>query len=503
MAIRAIIGRLSPTCGATSGGGRSALSTSNSSRPGGCIAVNRTFHSAYRRCAGRKRFYCFIVLVALVIVPAANAQVENEEPAKSILPADTLLLPLSGLQIYNITAYSGYSSSPWLSSVSASSPSRLGPDFSGGMAGSIGWNLSRGRIAANIMYSAAYDTGFRYSSIHDFSQVGSLAFRSILTPRWSLSNSGVFSSMSASQLFFPLLTDTSAAASAQIFDPSATGAGAPAGPAVLPTDQAVNLNSPLGMSAYGSNSRWLSETTNLSFKKSARMTMVLGGSITAAETSDTIKPSHVLVPRSLAARGYYSLSYNLSPKTAVGVSSDVQREFAPTLYGSAWTESFGGSVSHILNRHWRVQTHTGLGLIQWLSQNGSNSKLVTVVSGGGISYTAQKQSVQLSYDRSVANSFGYLLGTSDILNASWNWRRSPETWSVLAYTSYERTGGSSYGSFYGITAGLGITRNIGRQLLASLQYVYSHNSGTIQPLYLTNFQGVRLSLSWRGFPLAR
>jgi hypothetical protein len=444
-----------------------------------------------------------LILAALVFAPVATPQEENEAAAKSILPADTLLLPLSGLQIYNITAYSGYSSSPWLSSSSASSPSTLGSDFSGGVAGSLGWNLSRGRTTANVMYSAAYDTGFRYSDIHDFSQVGSLALRNILTPRWSLSISGVFSSMSASQLFFPLLTDTSAAISTQIFDPSATGSGALAGPAVLPADQTAILNSPLGMFAYGSNSRWLSETTNLAFKKSARMTMVFGGSITAAETSDTVKPSLVLVPRSLAARGYFSLSYNLSPKTAVGVNSDVQREFAPALYGSAWTESLGGSFSHILNRHWRVQAQTGLGLIQWLSPNGSNSKLVTIISGGGIAYTAQKQSVQLSYDRSVTNSFGYLIGTSDILTASWNWRKSPGSWAVLAYASYERTSGSSYGDFYGITAGLGITRNIGRQVLASLQYVYSHNAGAIQPLYLTNFQGVRLSLSWRGFPLAR
>lgn len=467
------------------------------------MIVNCTFNSGLRRRIGWKRLYGSLVLSALIFAPAANAQVENEEPAKSILPADVLLLPLSGLQIYNITVYSGYSTSPWLNSASTSSPSPLGSDFSGGVAGSIGWNLSRGRTTGNIMYTAAYDTGFRYSTIHDFSQVGSLAFKNLLTPRWSLAISGMFSSVSAGQIFFPLLTSDSAAASAQIFDPAATGSGAPAGPAVLPTDQAAILNSPLGMFAYGSNSRWLSETTNLAFKKSARMTMVFGSSITAAETGDTVKPSLVLVPRSLAARGYYSLSYNLSPKTAVGVNSDVQREFAPTLYGSAWTESFGGSVSHILNRHWRVQTRTGVGLIQWLSPSKSSSKLITVVSGGGIVYATQMQSVQLSYDRSVANDFGYLLGTSDIITGSWSWRKSPGSLGVLAYTSYERTGGNPYGDLYGITAGLGVTRRIGRQLLASLQYVYSHNSGTIQPLYLTNFQGVRLSLSWRGFPLAR
>lgn len=447
------------------------------------------------------RLGCCLFIALFNLLPLAIAQTE-EEAAKSILPVDPLLLPLSGFQIYNVTIYSGYSSSPWLSGASQFSQSPLGADFSGGVSGSMGWNWFRGRTTASITYSSAYDTGFRYSDLNAFSQAASVTFRKILTPRWSLSTAAVFSDTTANQLFFPLLTNTTEANAAQVSDPNATGSNGTVTPAVLPGGQPALQNSPLSMFVYGNRSRSASDNTNLTFKKSARLAMSFGGSFAWAESIDTSATSRILVPRSLATRAYFNLFYNISTKTAVGLSVDGQRELAPQAYGNAWTESIAGNVNRTLARHWRTEAHAGLGLIQWLSPNGPSSKSTTVIAGGGVVYATQTQSVRFSYDRSIANSYGYIVGTSDNFGASWAWRRSPRSWAVLLSTSYERAGGPSYANLYGITASAGLTKTVGRHMAASLQYVYAHNAGAIQSFYLPNFQGVRLSLSWRGLPVA-
>jgi len=196
---------------------------------------------------------------------------------------------------------------------------------------------------------------------------------------------------------------------------------------------------------------------------------------------------------STASAGF-EVSHILSPRMQVSVDFGSTRLMSGFL--DAWSQSATVALSRSLSQRWFAAVRGGGGFILPSQTEANLTTSLQYLGGGTLGYRTQANTFQVSFDRTVGDSYG--LGASDTVSAlaSWYWARPGSPWSL-------RVSGGEQQLEHGVLAtvdtrqiGFSVGRAITRNLQLTAEYGYMRYSGgalfgAISP------SSVRLAMVWR------
>ncbi len=126
----------------------------------------------------------YVAIAASILIPACRAQSLIDDVKSASVGRD-------GPALYNVSVFSGYSTSAYPSAGLAGSvipgANALGPDVNYGFSGAMGWQHHRDRTSFAMSYSGGYSGMVRYSNANGYSQSLALSASRKLSQGWTLS----------------------------------------------------------------------------------------------------------------------------------------------------------------------------------------------------------------------------------------------------------------------------------------------------------------------------
>jgi hypothetical protein len=412
--------------------------------------------------------------------------------------------PLEGIRVYEVSAFSGYSTSAYPAGsgqIPLQGASSLGGDASYGGSARVGWQHHRQRTDFSLTYTGTYAGMARYSGTNAYNQSLSLSLTRNLSPKWTLSLSGTASDITTVQFLYQpsavgalaqvpaTMDDLAAAFSVGQFSSNQIASALTGAPL---------LDSPARTLLFGDRILAYSSQVSLNYTRSSRLSFHLAGFTAGGQQrlggSTAPEPNYVM-PRTIGINGGMGMSYMLSPRTQVGL--DFSGDRISNRYQGGYVTTAGASIGRKMSTHWFLSVHGGGSLDHLTSQLYGTPKTTQAIWGGSIGFRTYQHTLVGSYDHTSRDTYGLAIGTTTMLTATWNWHRPGSRWSVFTSYSQQQLRNTGYSSLSGWEATGGVTQNLSSHTRMSVQYAYLSNAGN----FLGNIsnlaiQSVRVSMSW-------
>jgi hypothetical protein len=435
-------------------------------------------------------------------------------------PLTTAGVQENGIRIYNISAFTSYSTidSRWntfLQSVAGGQTLSL-PHYStaSGVSSSVGYHFGRedGSRSFSMVYSPSYSYATYGQGWSSLTHVLAVNWAVKLRPQWQLSLSASGATGNFNQLLFSptdVQSLTSLASSAegmagavltgQSSDPNVSAATAAAAP-ITPQQRLL----------YGDRSLSAVLAAGLSYSVSPRFSVGFGATGNRMQhLVDGNAPAgqnYYVVPQTTDASFSTSLSYLLTPRTSLTGSASYGRSMS-SLNQSQFTSTQVG-LGRKLTEHFFTHFSGGAGVILPVGQGGSTSVHGLQWEGsGGIGYSGAGHSVMISANRSVADFYGLGATATESASLGWGWKKPGWNWSLQAGVGQNKLLGSQISALglgnNGIRSNVGVYWNVSRRASVALQYAFVSYSGTFPTAVLGPGQhlsfmqhSVRLNIGW-------
>jgi hypothetical protein len=398
---------------------------------------------------------------ATIIWPAAA---QTQEPQ--------LIQPHSGFQLDSVSAFTAYYSDGFAANLVPLQSAALAPDVAMGAAATLSWNNVTERSNVSVTYTADYSGRVRYSSWDALNHRLSMNAARHLTPLWEFR--------------------------------FALGAG------VSTSDQLVLLNGELSGAApvsaslllFGERSLSATALMSLSYKLSSRTSLAwhVGGTrYQSLAGNDAAAQAGVvsLLSQSTTASAGFDVSHSLSPRTQVGLTFGTNRLISGFL--DAWSQSGIVFLNRALSQRWFAAVRGGGGFVHPLQREVNLTSAPQYLAGGNLGYKTPANTLQVSFDRTVGDTYGLGAATTVSGFASWTWAQPGSPWSLRASVGEQQLEHGVLPTVRTRQMTFSIGRAINRNLQLMAEYGYMQYSGgalfgSISPT------AVRLAMVWRPGP---
>jgi len=417
-----------------------------------------------------------------------------------------------GLQLYDVTGFVGWTSmaSPQQGFLLPSFNQRLGSDTSFGGGASLGWARGGERGRLSIAYTGGYTGEVRYSDWNAFYHSLGISASRHLSPRWSSQWSARSGIGTYNQMMFSPTLFGSLAGAPGTFDDLAAAVLA----GQYSNDQLASLlsgvpliESPSRTLLFGNRVFSSAGAVGLSYMHSQRLSLSFSGSYSNTQhlpDSTNSGPQYrYLVQHSSSASAGVNVSYAISPRTQIGVSTSSGRGFSRLQ--QEYVTSGNAFIGHQTGRHWFMQAHAGAGFITNLGSNYNKTLGARPIFGGELGYRMFAQTFMASYNRTLGLAYGVAASDTTTVGGGWRWWRPGHTWGLSSSAMEEQLHTTVFSNTRGWRGTFGITKQIGTHAVAETGYSYArYSGGALQALNSTTpgtpfketQHGVRLTLAW-------
>lgn len=439
---------------------------------------------------------------AAIVLLSAVAPLGAQAP---LLPGINVANPRGGFQLYDITGYAGWESivSPQGGGFYLPSTAGLKGDETLGGGATAGWSRHGRKGHVSLIYSALYQAQIRYSNLSALNQFLTLNGSRQLSAKWTLGLSAASAVSTYDQMLFTPTIFSSVLAAPGTFDDLAAAVLA----GKYTNDQLASLltgapmiESPARTLLFGNRVFTSSASTSLSYAHSQRLSISFAASANRSEHlqngEEPGKPQYLyLIPQAIEGSGTVAINYALTPRTEVGVNMSASRGFSRIQ--DAYTTYATAFLGRTMGRHWFAQIHAGGGFITQLRSRYAGTGGTTPVFGGSLGYKAYANSIMVSGDRTLSQSYGTGAADTTAVNAAWQWWRPGRSWGTTAsYLRMQFTGGP-FGNVDGWRASFGVNRRVGEHLMLETAYSYgSYASDSPASPFKSSQNAVRLTMMW-------
>jgi hypothetical protein len=429
-----------------------------------------------RRCVGKAA----IALMISGLLPLCHAQ--------SLAGGGPVVGGANGLQIYGATASTGYSSLN-LHTLSLRDSAGIGGEAYTWASVSLGFSHQNVNHTLRIHYTPSYSGSFQTANLHSFNHNLKFDLTERLKPQWTFYLRGSGDESTLQQFLFKpgsslqLLTDGNPD---QLAD---TIIGAPAG--------APGIKSQLQNTFYGIRVLSFGSEAGITYRSSPRLSISAGGGLSQSQSKqdDQSASVPVLIPRTRLEQGSVTVSYSLSPRTAIGAGASTIT--TQSGFGNYQSSTFTGNYGRKLGMHWFGSMAGGIGTFHSSKTTGSTPGRSSYVASATLGYQTQSQAWIASYGRTVGDTYGLVSGSTTNFLVTWTWKRPGAAWGVVASGGQQELKGGPVGAFTTWQATAGVTRSVTRQLNLSMEYAYLKDTTTPKGVFDDiHAHMIRLTFFW-------
>lgn len=348
-------------------------------------------------------------------------------------------------------------------------PGLLGSDFAFTGTTTMRYVKLSERNQFRLSYTPSYTARAHYSDWNSFDHDATLGFTRHISPRLLMNFDLGATVRSLQQFHF------GGSALGQVIDPSLGLAGAGSASGLDSNLLPASAESPAGMLLYGN--RVFTGVANLGFRYSLSPRLALNVSFGAIRTqhlsssADGVDDRYAIA-QSTSGSGSIGLTYDLTQRTQVGVSSDSMRQVSTIQ--DAYLTSTSGFIARSLGRHWNVRLSAGTGITTVLRRAYADFPTAPYVIGGGtLGYHTRSHTFSANVSRRGGDSYGVGSGTSVSVGGSWDWADLRNRWQVSTAVNrqyLQGTGSLQNLPSWHVTAA--ITKSLTREFALTTQYSY-------------------------------
>jgi hypothetical protein len=414
---------------------------------------------------------------------------------------------LDGIRLYGVSAFSGYSTSAYPASLGQipNGGAGLGADVNYGATASLGWQYHRDRSDFSLLYSGTYAGMARYSDTNAYNQFLALSASRKLSAKWVVTLSGTGSDSTIIESLYQPSTVGLATQTPATFDDlaAAFSIGQFSSSQVASTlTGAPQLESPARSLLLGDRILSYSGQASLTYVHSARLSFHVGSFAAGGQRrAGSQYEQNYEIPRSMGINAGVGMSYQLTPRTQVGL--DVASNRISNLYQTGYVTTATASIGRKMGMHWFLRLDAGGSMDQTITQSHGTPRAKEVIGGGSIGFRTYQNTLVGSYTRSSTDTYGFAIGTTTTTSAGWTRHRPGSRWSMFASFGQQQIRNTGYTSLSGWQTSGGLSQSLNSRMQMTEQYVYLSNSGQ----YMGNntnlaIHSVRVSVSWAPQALA-
>jgi len=405
-----------------------------------------------------------------------------------------------GFRLYSLQGSASYYSNGLPPGYYSQSVQTLGYDIGYGGSAEAGYSHAGTQSAFSAAYSVSYSGRTQYTQFDSWNHAFALAGRRKLGRRVTASleaNADLFTSTAL--LFAPTSTSSLAAAPAT-FDELAAAilAGNVTNSQLASSLTAASLPAPAAqLQFYGYRSLTTAALADISYAHSPRLSISLNTAAgrnqhisTSADHTATGVPPY-FIPVSTWVKSSLSVSYSLSPRTQISVTASGAR--AVSYLADTYSAQGSGSIGRIMGRHWFLGASAGSGYN--FAVKGTPGSPTGYSASGSLGYKTLTNTFVGLYSHTLGNNYGFGGYSTDSAGGAWHWAHPGSSWSVSASGGWQHAKSVLFHSIDSYNASAALSRQLGAQTSASLQYGYIHTQIPVTAqAYKLN--GVTLSLAW-------
>ena len=443
----------------------------------------------------------YIALAVSVLVPVCQAQSVGGSTGNQANSSDS---GLDGAHLYEVTIFSGYSTSanPLSAGYLTPGTGALNSDENYGVSAAVGWQHHREKDNFAIRYSGSYSGLVHYTSANGYSQWLNLSAERKLGRKWEFTLTGSGQDATLMEVINEPSALTTTSQLSTDFNDFAAGFGLGS----YSTAQAASIilgapvvQAPIRALLLGNKVLSYAGTTALTYSVSRHVTLhasgfASGGDSRTPEVEGAPTVNYVL-PQSLGADAGMSWTYSPSPRTDLGVNLDANRmqNSFQDVYTSTATASFGRKMG----QHWLAKIYGGGTYTDVTQQTLGAPITMQAVGGASLGVKTYQNTFAASYNRTASDAYGSVVGTYSTISGTWTHHRPGSRLTTSAGLGQQQIANTGFESFSGWTANGTVTERLTSNMLLSEQYVYLKSGGNYLG-NLTNFsiQSVRVSMSW-------
>jgi hypothetical protein len=400
-------------------------------------------------------------------------------------PLTTTGVNQSGFHIYDISAFTGYSTvdKSWKTVVQSLTGTTLPnlPSYStlSGASASMGFHVSGGdggKGSFSVIYSPSFSYTTYGQSWSAMTHTLALSWDVKLAPRWRFIASGSGVTGSFDQILFSPNSEQSLAA----FSGTAGQLAGTVLSGQVPSQAAV---SPQQRLLYGDRMLSAIVSMGLSYAHSPRLSFGFTASANrmqhVREHNGSVEQNYYLVPATTNAAAALSIGYMLSPRTTISTSASYGRTLSAFSQAQYTSANFG--VGRRLTQRWFTQFAAGGIYILPVGRISTGVHGKQYEADGGLGYRATTYTVIVSAHRSVSDYYG--MGPAATVGSAlgWSWQRVGSHWAVMTGVSQDHLLGSQFSSSgvanNSLRTTFGIHWSPYRRASILLQYAYASFSG--------------------------
>jgi hypothetical protein len=439
-----------------------------------------------------------LAFAAGMLVPACHAQLVPD-------PLNPISSAPDGLHIYEVSIFSGYSTSAFPfggGGIPTGNDAALNSDVNYGASASVGWQHHRERTSFSVRYSASYSGLVHYSAADGFSEGLTLGVSRQMSPKWTFSLSA---SGQDATLIQVLNEPTSLSVTSQLSSDFGDFAAA-FGLGSYSTSEAASailgapvVQAPIRSLLLGNKVLSYSGTTGVTYAYSRHLNFHVSafgsGGESRAAPFNGVPGTNFVLPAGFGADAGMSLLYSLSPRTDLAFNVDVDR--LQNRFQTGYTSTADVSVGRKMGMHWFARVYAGATYTEITQQSSGTALPLQAIGGASLGVKTHENTFVASYNRSASDSYGEFIGTYSTLSGTWSWRRPGSRLGVFANYGEQQITNTGFESFSGWQAAAGFNERLTDNTGMSAQYIYSKTAGT----YLGatsdfSVQSVRLTMSW-------
>jgi hypothetical protein len=443
-----------------------------------------------------------IVIAAGVLAGVCQAQVFSE--------VDFTDTAVEGFRLYGISAFSGYSTSALPTNyISNGVTPKLNWNVNYGATANVGWQRHRGeKTSISLLYGITYSGSTNYSGLNALNHTLRATFTRMLSSKWSLTIAGSGQDTTIAELIFQPSSLSALSQTPTSFNnlAAALSVGSFSDPQAASLLAGAPQNSAIASSLVGDRVLSYATTASIDYAATKRLSFHFGAVSAAGQnragnqTSGSTQPS-TFTPRTFGLNGGVGLSYDLSPRTNIGVSLDALR--SSNVYQTAYSTTGDVSIGRKMGEHWFARGAIGMSRNLPINQAAGTPLMQQAIGNASLGFQTHAQTFVGSYSRTGSDLFGYGIGTHTNSSVAWSWRRPGGNWSLSSSVGYQQMENTGFANFSGWSIATGLNEMLPLNLHLMAQYVYFHSNGTVLGTTATpgnttsiSVNSIRLTLGW-------
>lgn len=344
-----------------------------------------------------------------------------------------------GFRFENVTAFQAYSSNAAPLRDTSAGLANLGYDIELGGSTTLAYRKSKRHSDFHVVYTPSLIRRLRFSEWNTLDHSLGLGASRKLSQRWDVNVSGRGEVRGLEESYFipPVLrrVENPPTNFDSLVDAARSGQ--------LNSDEIASVltGTPVLESRARSVfdlSRVLSTSVGAgaSYQKSTRLSFNFGVHASRYQALSDDRGDDVLqrrfLRRTVSRSAVAGLTYDLNPRTSVGMDFSVRRNFSDFRQANYLTSA--GFISRRFGRRWEVRFRAGGGTIQGMTDNLGRSfdNRPTWEAGGSVSYRGRAHAFSAAAGRQVGDQFGLGALSTYRASAQYDWWRPGARWGITA-----------------------------------------------------------------------